>query len=315
MDDFRKSQSPGKSTDKSVRGISDAGAVEQSGAAHMDRSARSFPRRVTGAAERERMLEEARQIEFPVVLRGYDRAAVDRYVRRVNRLIAELEISSSPESAVRHALAQVSEEAGEVLRRARQRAEEVIAHCQAEADGERKQAEREAQKTLAAAQEQARETREATQREARELREMIADEAKALRETALLESGELRETTMREMAKLREASEREAQQLRAAAHREADEIRSNARRGADETLERAEIRNRELASDAEAMRRECRRLVETVRLAGEHLVAIGEGRRFPRLATELQLVDDQPSDLASTTVGDATATPSEAANR
>src|SRR5919197_943363 len=316
MDDLRKSPSLGTTTSKSVPLIDDAEAVEQSGVAReRDLRARRLPQRVTGAAERERLLEEARKIKFPVVLRGYDRAAVDRYLRRINRLVAELEISSSPESAVRHALAQVSEEAGEVLRHARQTGEEVIARCRAEADDRLGEAEREAKHTLEAAQQEAKETREAAQREARELREMTADEATALRETAERESAELRETTIRQMAELREAGEREAQQLRGAARREADEIRSNARRGADETLKRAEIRNRELAGDAEAMRRECRRLFETVRLVGEQLVAIGEGKRFPRLAAELLLVDDQTRELATTTVSDPTARPSEVANR
>ncbi|MBV9337067.1 MAG: hypothetical protein JO243_14375 [Solirubrobacterales bacterium] len=40
----------------------------------------------------------------PMGRRGYSPAAVDRYVEQVNRLIAELEISASPGSAVRHAL-------------------------------------------------------------------------------------------------------------------------------------------------------------------------------------------------------------------
>ena len=316
MDDPKKSQSIGCTTNKYVLVIDDAEAAERSGAAgEQDRSARRLPRRVTGAAERERLLEEARTIEFPVVLRGYDRGAVDRYLQRINRLVAELEISSSPESAVRHALAEVSEEAGEVLRRARQRAEEVIARCRAEAEEKLEQAEREAKETLEAAQQKANEAREAAQREAQELREMTANEARALRETAQHESAELRETTMRQMAELREAGKREVEQLRTTGRREADEIRSNARREADETLERAAIRNRELATDAEAMKRECRRLAETVRLVGEHLVAIGEGRRFPRLATELLLVDDQMRELAATPVSDAPATPSETANR
>jgi DivIVA domain-containing protein len=316
MDDPRKSQNIGNTTKQSVLAIDDAEAIEQSSAGReSDRWPPRPPRRVTGAAERERLLEEARTIEFPVVLRGYHRGTVDRYLQRVNRLVAELEISSSPESAVRHALAEVSEEAGEVLRRARQRAEDVIARCRAEADDKVEQAEREAKETLEAAQHEANETREGAKREAHELREMTAIEAEALRETAQHESGELRETTMRQMAELREAGEREAQQLRATGQRDADRIRSNARREADETLERAAIRNRQLATDAEAMKRECRRLAETVRLVGEHLVAIGEGRRFPRLATELLLVDDQMRELAATPVSDTTATPSEPADR
>src|SRR5438132_12018107 len=66
--------------------------------------------RVLTAADRDRILKDARQVEFPAALRGYDRAAVDRYVERMSRLITELEMSSSPEAAVRHALDEVSDE-------------------------------------------------------------------------------------------------------------------------------------------------------------------------------------------------------------
>ncbi len=97
------------------------------------------------AAERNRMLKDVRNIEFPVSLRGYDRAAVDRYVEQVNRLIAELEISSSPESAVRHALEEVSEETGSLLQRAHETADEITARSRARADARLEQAEREAQ--------------------------------------------------------------------------------------------------------------------------------------------------------------------------
>lgn len=315
MDDLKKSHSRGANTRKPLLAIDDAEAVEQSGAAReQEQPTHRHPRQLTSAAERERLVQEARRVEFPVAIRGYDRGAVDRYLERVNRLVTELEITSSPESAVRHALAEVSEEAGEVLRRARQRAEEVIERCRAEAEARLEQAEREAKEILEAAHQEAKEAREAAQAEAQNLREMTANEAKGLRETAQHESAELRDTTMRQMAELREATEREGELLRATGQREADEIRSNARREADETLARATIRNRELATDAEAMKRECRRLAETVRLVGEHLVAIGEGRRFPRLAADLPLADDQTRELART-VSDVDEMPSEAADR
>jgi DivIVA domain-containing protein len=43
-------------------------------------------------------------VSFPVSVRGYDRRAVDAYIKRVNRAIAELKVSASPPAAVRHAL-------------------------------------------------------------------------------------------------------------------------------------------------------------------------------------------------------------------
>ncbi|MEA2442930.1 MAG: hypothetical protein QOJ12_222, partial [Thermoleophilales bacterium] len=56
--------------------------------------------------------------DFPIALRGYDRTAVDAYVQRASRVIAELQASSSPQSAVRYALEQVSEETRSILQQA-----------------------------------------------------------------------------------------------------------------------------------------------------------------------------------------------------
>src|SRR3954453_13972374 len=93
--------------------------------------------------EQEAMIDELREVTFPLAVRGYDRSAVDRYVEMVNRLIAELEISRSPESAVKHAVAQVSEETRGILERAHETAEEITARPRARADDRIQQAERE----------------------------------------------------------------------------------------------------------------------------------------------------------------------------
>src|SRR5438270_969551 len=148
-----------------------------------DRSARRFTSsRILGASERERLLKEAREVDFPVGLRGYERAAVDRYVERVTRLITELEMSSSPESAVRHALEEVSDETRDILQHAHQTAEEITARSRAKADDRLQQAEREAQEILDAAQQEAKETRESAQRNAHEARESAEREAQELRD-------------------------------------------------------------------------------------------------------------------------------------
>ena len=96
-------------------------------------------------------MEEIRSITFPAAIRGYDRDAVDAYVERVNRLIAELEISRSPESAVKHAVAQVSEETRGILERAHETAEDITARSRARADDRIQEAEREAEEIRAAA--------------------------------------------------------------------------------------------------------------------------------------------------------------------
>ena len=134
-------------------------------------STRRLPSSIVSAPERERLIKQARDTEFPVGLRGYDRAAVDRYVEHVNRLLAELEISSSPESAVRHALDEVSEETRDILQHAHDTAEEITARSRSRADDRLQQADQEAKELRAAALREAQETRDAANREAEEARE------------------------------------------------------------------------------------------------------------------------------------------------
>ena len=83
--------------------------------------------------ERRRVPAALRNVSFPVSVRGYDRRAVDIYVARVNRLIAELEATRSPEAAVRHALEQAGEQTSGILRGARETAEEITAAARREA--------------------------------------------------------------------------------------------------------------------------------------------------------------------------------------
>jgi DivIVA domain-containing protein len=268
-----------------------------------DRSARRFPHsRVIGATERDRMFKEARRVEFPIGLRGYERAAVDRYVERVNRLLAELEMSSSPESAIRHALDEVSEETRDILQHAHQTADEITARSRGKADDRLQQAEREAQEVREAAQHEAKETREAVQHEAHELRELATGEAQ-----------NLREATMQEMADLKERAMRETQQLRASAQREADETRGGARREADEVLGSAETRSQELARSAEAIWRERRRMIDDMREVGEQLVAMGEveGKRFARLGEEGLLGAERAPEQTSTAISELPVQPEE----
>ena len=90
-----------------------------------------------------RVPPELRTAAFPVAVRGYDRGAVDAYVARVNRLIAELEATRSPQSAVENALRRTEDERSDILKRpirsgARPRprhgeAREMIAGAKAEA--------------------------------------------------------------------------------------------------------------------------------------------------------------------------------------
>ena len=92
-----------------------------------------------------------RDASFPIALRGYDRDAVDAYVQEVNRVIAELQVGRSPQSAIRHALDQVSEETRGILERAHETADEITARSRSQADDRLQWAEREAREAIAAA--------------------------------------------------------------------------------------------------------------------------------------------------------------------
>lgn len=269
---------------------SDAAAGEP--AAAQDEKTEAAVRRFSShssPAERARLVQEVRKIDFPVGLRGYDRTAVDNYVEKVSRLITELEMYSSPESAVRHALEEVNDETRSLLESARQTSEEITARSRAKADDRLEQAEREAH-----------ELRESAQQEAERIREVASRDAQELREGARRETAALRDTTNREVAELREAAQREVQELRSASQQESDEVRGAARRDADALLGSAEARVRELSENEETIWLERRRLVDDVRAVGEQLVAIGEAeaRRFTRVGDSAPLASDAESPAA-----------------
>jgi hypothetical protein len=76
----------------------------------------------------------AADVDFPVVLRGYDRIAVDAYVKRTSQLVAELQATHSPEAAVRRALERVGEQISGILQRAHDTAAEITAQSRGEAE-------------------------------------------------------------------------------------------------------------------------------------------------------------------------------------
>jgi DivIVA domain-containing protein len=226
-----------------------------------ERPAHRFPKSRVSAVERARMIKDARGIRFPTAVRGYDRAAVDRYVEQVNRLIAELEISSSPEAAVRHALAEVGEETHDLLQRAHEAAEEITNRSRDRAD---------------------------------ERLEKAEQEAEELHATALREADEIRELARREVAELRAAGGREVSELRATAEREVSELRGVARRESEETVQVARARTEELSRSADMIWRERRRLLEDIRALGEQLTGLSdaEAKRFPELRVDGAVAQD-----------------------
>src|SRR5436305_10002035 len=101
-------------------------------------------------------LPMAANIDFPVVLRGYDRIAVDAYIKKTSQLVAELQATRSPESAVWRAIARVGEEVSGVLQRAHETAEQIRLQSRQEAEERVEEARREAAQILASAEQRLR---------------------------------------------------------------------------------------------------------------------------------------------------------------
>src|SRR5919112_5193742 len=81
---------------------------------------------------------------FPIVMRGYDRHAVDAFVQEVLELVRELEAGASHESIVQRKLEEVGEETSSILQRAHETADEIAARSRSQAEGRIERAEREA---------------------------------------------------------------------------------------------------------------------------------------------------------------------------
>lgn len=151
-----------------------------------------------------------RDVSFRTAVRGYERREVDRYVERANHLIAELEITRSPESAVRHALERVGEQTSGILQRARETADEIIHTARAEADDVLERTSAEARDILDAARTKA----DAVVADAEdEARERLADGDREL-ESARSEAVEARAEAEREVQALRAHAEVIAEERR-----------------------------------------------------------------------------------------------------
>jgi DivIVA domain-containing protein len=153
------------------------------------------PEEGEGSTERRAAPGEIGDASFPVSVRGYDRGAVDAYVSRVQEVVAELEVSRSPEAAVKHALEEVGEQTKRILEQAGETAEQITAAAREKADGSIARAEQEAASLAAAARAEASEivgrskaeaeaTTTRTRKEAAEHLQSTRAEAAAVREKA-----------------------------------------------------------------------------------------------------------------------------------
>jgi DivIVA domain-containing protein len=147
---------------------------------------------------------EIRDVSFSSAMRGYDRHQVDAYVEQVNRVIAELEISRSPQSAIKHALDRVGEQTSGVLQRAREVADELTATALAEAEHATRRASVEAEEIL-----------EKAQMQAHQLRAQSKEEAEEILARARAEAAENLERTEEQVRTLQEGAEGRLRALQA----------------------------------------------------------------------------------------------------
>lgn len=218
-------------------------------------------------------------VSFPVAVRGYDRAAVDAYVQRINRVIAELKVRSSPPAAVRHAIEEAEGTVRGLLQAAREAAEQITQSAQREAEEHTSSAKAEAAKLIV-------DTSAAADRINAEADEVMAN-AKA-----------------------------HAEELRANAKGEAEDIVARAQTEADERLQRfeeevtrrgqeAEARMRELQADIDVVWNERRELLEDIRQMSGDLVDLANAAAARIHGAEAQVeaeaeteAESEPQDVA-----------------
>jgi cell division initiation protein len=145
----------------------------------------------TRQSRRKSAVDRVRPTRFGVVMRGYDRAAVDAYVANVVEIVAELESTQLRENVVQRALDEVGEQTSSILQRAHETAEEIETRSRSQAEGRLQSSEREGESIRRDAERYAEELAAETQRlwedRMRMIEEMrqLADEVLAVADDAL----------------------------------------------------------------------------------------------------------------------------------
>ncbi|MBV9803644.1 MAG: DivIVA domain-containing protein [Solirubrobacterales bacterium] len=125
-------------------------------------------------------------VEFPVVLRGYDRDSVDEYVQQISQMVAELQATRSPEAAVRRALERVGEEVSGILQRAHETAGRITTQSRSEAEDRLETARQEAAQIIQRAEDRVRELDAETDRIWAERHRIVEDTRELARELLTL---------------------------------------------------------------------------------------------------------------------------------
>jgi DivIVA domain-containing protein len=194
-------------------------------------------------------VEPVLEAEFAVVRRGYDRDAVDAFVVRTRQMVAELQATRTPDSAVRRALERVGEEVSGILRRAHETAGEITAQSRSEADERLQRAMREAHEITATAKAQLRDLDADTDRIWAE-RQRIIEDARTLAEDML----SLADTAAERFAPAEEGEAGDAEAQDAAPWRPGDLLHDREQEDALDELEdeEADEEPREVGLDIDA---------------------------------------------------------------
>ena len=212
-------------------------------------------------------------ISFPVSVRGYERGAVDAYIRRVNRVIAELKVTASPPAAVRHALDQAGEKVDGLLQAAREAAEQITTSAREEAEENADLIKAEAVKFVVDRNAEA----DRLKAEADELTAKTRADAGA---TLAKAKAEASETLARARA--------EAQDLLARSQGEADERLRRLEKELAALQEEAETRLREIRADTQAVWRERDQMLDGIQAMANDLAGIAK-------ASVARVQPDQPA--------------------
>src|SRR5262249_44156716 len=183
--------------------------------------------------------QEILDVSFPVAVRGYDRAAVDAYVRSVNRVIAELKVSASPPHAVRHALEEAEAKVQGLLHAGREAAEQITASAQQDADEFTGRAKAGAAELVVDASAEA---------------ERVKAEAAQLIANARAEAATAVNTAKAEAEKTRADASTEAESMIATAQADVDERRQRLQEELETRRTEAETQLSAIQSDTEAVR-------------------------------------------------------------
>lgn len=191
---------------------------------------------------------------FPHAMRGYERQAVDAYVRDIERQLssAKRKVRSLQQrlsvQATETDYSRLGSHIGGVLNGSDHQAKEIVQNAQTEAEQIRDDARREAERRILDADRQADEARVRGVDALRTLREQLSgqteaelaaaqEQARILREAAENHRAIVLADADRNAAALREQAAMEADQIRQAAEREVAEIRAALAKEQSETLE------------------------------------------------------------------------------